>query len=147
MPREPIQREDAHSSEQSESITDMAVIEAMLDQLVAEQNVWEYVDKIENVYRVPADQRQHFYEKFITMVALRPQAEQDALIARGQPVFRYRSDTARRDIQALRSQGGSAIKFTPSVLDAEFMAEIIHCPNEPVSIKYLVYKRDRKSTR
>src|SRR2546430_15011727 len=135
MPRQPIPIEESASAQPE---TDMAVIEAMLDQLVAEQDVWEYVDRIENVYRIPPEQRQHFYERFIAMVALRPQAEQDALIARGHDVFRYQTDTARRDVKALRQEGATgAIKIKPSVFDTELMAEIIYCPNDPKPVKYL----------
>src|SRR2546426_184857 len=122
-------------------ISDMAVVEALLDQLVRQDDVWEYVDRIENRYKVPPEQRQRFYEQFVAMVALRPQAEQDALVSRGQLVFKYRLETARRDVQALRSEGASgAIKIAPSVFDDVLMAEIIHCPNDPKPVKFLVYK-------
>src|SRR5260370_39561862 len=112
-------------------IADMAVIEAMLDHLANQQNVWEYIDRIENQYRIPAEHRQHYYEQFITMVASRPQAEQDALLDRAHGVFRYRAETARADVKRLRAQGGSdrAIKIAPSVVDDTLMAEIVHCAN------------------
>ncbi len=120
----------------------MAVVEALLDQLASEQNVWEYLDTIQHRYRVPAGQRQHFYEQYITLVAMRPQAEQDALITAGQPVFRYRVDTARRDVAALRQTSGDTIKIAPTVVGDDFIAEIIHVPTEATSVKYLIYHAD-----
>ena len=125
---------------------ELAACEAILEQLVSEQNVWDYLDTIQTRYRVPPQHRQHFYERFIAMVAVRPSAEQDALITAGQPVFRYRVDTARRDVSELRTTQGTAIKFAPTVIGDDFIAEIIHVPGEQASVKYLLYRHADGST-
>lgn len=118
----------------------------MLDQLANEQNVYEYIDRIQHVYHVPPQYRNRFYDTFISLVAIRPQADQDALIAAAQPVFRYRVETARRDVAALRQTTGEAIKISPCVVGDGFIAEIIHAPNEVASVRYLIYDTNTGET-
>lgn len=118
-----------------------AVAEALLDSLVQEQSPWEYLDTIVR-HRIPPEHRQRFYPPFVALVSQRPIAEQDALLAQGQPVFRYRAQTARDEVAVLRANGASLTQIAPTVLAEDFMAEIVHRPGESPSIRYLVYKRD-----
>lgn len=106
-----------------------------------EQSAWEYIDAIVQ-HRIPPEHRARFYQPFVSLVSQRPLAEQDALIAAGQPVFRYRSQTARDEIALLRASGASSTQMAPTVLSADFIAEIVHRPGENPPIKYLVYKLD-----
>lgn len=121
--------------------SEQAVVEALLDQLVAQQNPWEMLDTIV-AQRVPPEHRQNFYNPFIALVAVRAASEQDALIAAGQPVFRYRTQTARDEVEKLRETGADTVQLSPSVLCDDFMAEIVHMRGESPPIKYLVYKLD-----
>jgi hypothetical protein len=125
---------------------ELAACEAILEQLVSEQNVWDYLDTIQHRYRVPPQHRQHFYNQFIALVAVRPSAEQDALITAGQAVFRYRVDTARKDVAALRQTQGTAIKIVPTLIADDFIAEIIHVPGDQASVKYMKYNEGDNTT-
>jgi len=143
MPREPVHDDDAPEPSASSPLADEdienAAVEALLEQYANEQNVWEYLDTIQHRMRVPPQQRQRFYEQFKALVATRPQAEQDALLTAGQPVFRYRMDTARDDVARLRAHSGDSVKIAPTVIGDDFMADIIHVPTEITSVKYMRY--------
>lgn len=102
-----------------------------------QNDVWGFVDAIQNRFEVPPAQRHQYYNQYITMIADRDPAEQDALIARGEPCFRYRRETARRDVMALRQTEGGVMKVEPTVVGDDFLAEIVYTPNQP--IKYLRY--------
>ncbi len=120
---------------------EVTLVEALLEQFVSEQSPWDYIHAIDE-HRVPPEFRHRFYQQFVTLVSQRPQAEQDALLSAGQPVFRYRTETARRDIATLRTSGGQQVKITPSVVCDEWMAEIVHVPDQSPPIKYMIYRPD-----
>lgn len=130
---------NADGEQSSATVYDLAVVEAMLDQLANEQNIWDFIDRIQHVYHVPPQYRQRFYEQLISMVAMREPSEQDALLVQAQPVFRYRIETARRDVAALHGTQGTSIRIQPMVVGDDFIAEIIHVPNEVTSVQYLRY--------
>jgi hypothetical protein len=149
-PREPVTNETAsaapHASPVETSVEEQAVIEAYLDQLTSENNIWEYLHRIQHVYQVPMQHRHQYYNQFIGMVAVREPADQDACLIAGHPVFHYRMETARRDVAALRQTQGDTLQIEPTVVGDDFLAEIIHVPNAVPSVKYLRYNYADGST-
>lgn len=117
------------------------VVEAMLDEMVQGQDPWGYIATITD-QRIDPAQRQNFYQNFITMIAIRPPSEQDALIAAGQSVFRYRVDTARRDLAAIRETTGGVTKVTPSVVDDTLIADAIFNPEGLPPVRYVLAHTD-----
>lgn len=111
----------------------------MLDEKADEDDVWGYVDEIRE-RNVPMEFRQQFYQRWIAMVATRAMSERDALISHAQPVFKFRTETARHDVEQLVQSGVSTTMTAPSVICPEFIAEMIHCPGQSPSVRYLVYK-------
>lgn len=95
----------------------------------------------ENSDSIPLSQRHPYYEQWKALVALKTPAERDALVHLGHQIFHYRTETARREIEELArtSGGGGTIKWVPCVIHSDFMAELIHVPNETPSIRYLKY--------
>lgn len=118
---------------------DAELVNALLDSLVQEQNPWEYIDAI-TTQRVPPEHRMQFYEPFIALVAARPPAEQDAILAAGQPIFRYRTDTARADVKRLRAAGAEQTRVAPFVDGPDFLAEIVYVADAAQSVQFLVYR-------
>jgi len=116
-----------------------ATTEALLDQIAQEQNPWTYLNAIED-REVPVEHRQQFYQTFIALIATCPLAEQDALINAGMRIFRYRAETARRDLGSLAGQHASSFVIAASVIEADFIAETVHRPGESPSMKYLVWR-------
>lgn len=121
-----------------------AVNEAIIESLAVSNDVWGFVDAIQNRFEVPPSQRHRYYNQYIAMIAERDPAEQDALIARGEPCFRYRRETARQAVMALRAHDSGTMRIEPTVVGDDFMAEIIYTPNEP--IKYLRYDFETGAT-
>lgn len=120
----------------------LTALELVLDEKAEADDVWGYIDEIE-LRDVPRDSRQNFYQRFIAMVADRPQAERDALVARAVQVFRCRAETARHDIDALVQAGINQTKTAPALITEDFIAEMVHCPgNNGPSVRFLVYKND-----
>ena len=119
-----------------DAATQQAINEALLEQLAQEQNAWAYVDAIE-YHHVPPELRHMYYTPFIALVAREPQAEQDALIDRGRPIFRYRMETVRRDIAGLRDTGAERTKIVPFVVGSDFLADIILTPE---GVRFAIYR-------
>jgi hypothetical protein len=151
MPRrEPVAIEEPRAEENASplsvtitpAVEEQAVIEAYLEQLAGENNIWEYLHRIRNVYNIPMEHRHQYYNQFIGMVAVREPADQDACLESGRAVFHYRMETARHDVAALRHTQGSTLRIAPTVIGDDFIAEIIHVPNEANSVKYLRYNAD-----
>lgn len=133
----PTVEETAQRQPESEfrQVSELAVVEAILDHLVAEQNPWDYLHAIMD-HEVALDYRHQFYQNFISMVSTRSQSEQDALITAGLSVFKYRAETARKDVEALRATGATKVAISASVLTPDFMAEMVSTPD---GVRYLVY--------
>jgi len=155
MPREPVPNPENPDSPADAGAIDgtqglangldvQAVNEAIIDSLAVQNDVWGFVDAIQNTYQIPPAQRHRYYNQYITMIAARDPAEQDSLIARGEACFRYRRETARRDVMALRQTDATALRIEPTVVGDDFMAEIVYIPNQP--IKYLRYDFDTGAT-
>ena len=120
---------------------EQAALQAALEDYSQQENPWSYVERIHE-QNVPQAHRQQYYNGFIAMVATRPLSEQDALLNRGAQVFKFRSDTARRDVAALREQGADQITIAPGVVCEAFQAEAVHMAGQTPSVQYLVYQPD-----
>ncbi len=128
----------AEPSEHRQNAID-AVTEALLDNIVEADDPWTYLRTITD-HEIALEYRHQFYQNFIAMVSLRPQAEQDSLVTAGLSVFKYRAETARKDVDALRATGATKVLISASVLTADFMAEMIYVATPQPSLKYLVYR-------
>jgi hypothetical protein len=127
----------------AEQAAPLSTIEVILDERADEDDVWGYCNEIVE-RNVPREFRQQFYERWIAMVATRQESERDALLAHGQPVFRYRIDTARKSVEALRRSGASVLIVAPSVVCPEFIAEMVHRPGQSPVASFLVKKRRKE---
>lgn len=109
----------------------------ILEELVRESDVWEFLDELRQ-RELPQEERHVYYGQFVSMVSRRPQAEQDALINAGQSLWHYRSETVRRDIDALRATSAEQTEIAPCAACPEFLAEIVYDQGTN-RIRYAVY--------
>lgn len=117
--------------------------EAALDEIVHERDPWGLLDGLRARARsgeIEPHQKQGYYQQFIALVALKPQAEQDALLNSAQNFFHFRTETARKDVSALRAAGAGVVRIAPCAIGDDLIAEVIHEPGSVPDVRYLVYK-------
>lgn len=136
--------EEAASVEDADAPTneldaETVLFEAALDQLIADEDPWSYLDRIRES-EIAVGGRMRYYNNFIAMVAQRPNAERDALLHSGAGVFHYRTETARRDVASIVVAGASALVVAPGVANADLIAEMIYVPDQMPDIKYMVHR-------
>jgi hypothetical protein len=132
-------------TEPEPSDAEQAALETVLESLVTAQDAWGFVNMIDE-RKIPQAHRQQHYQHFIGMVATRSLSEQDALINRGVQVFKFRSETARRDVAALREDAATATQISATVICDDFIADIVYVPNTIPAIQYAVYRPDGSVT-
>src|SRR5438034_10194202 len=82
------------------SVVNLAVVEALLDEMVQAQDPWSFVNAIDE-HGIPLAHRHQFYTPFVAMVSQKSLHERDTLVERGASVFHVRVDTLRKDIEEL----------------------------------------------
>src|SRR5262249_53310208 len=93
--------------------------DAILDEMVTQGEVWQFINEIRE-RSMPQEQRHAPYHTLCLLIASRPPAERDALIAHGKEVWNYRTETVRKDVEAIRATSTAQTEVTPNVACAEF---------------------------
>jgi hypothetical protein len=79
----------------SEQAVVLATVGVLLSEREDEEDPWGFANQILE-HNVGREYRQGFLERWLAMVAGKPETERDALLDHGRQIFRYRLDTARK---------------------------------------------------